>query len=266
MRRLLPFVARPGARVFQWLMGIEAWTPSALAGLLARAPVFLAISQHTWERFVAANPAAAACAHEVVHLGTGGPLAGPAPEHQPGLVLMCGRLAGPERRKGFDETIAAWPQVVGALPGARLAIVGEGPDRVRLERLARERGVVASVQFLGPLPEADKQAWMARCQVLALPSRLEGFGLVYVEAMRHGRPCLVGDADAAREVARPGLESEAVDASSPASIAAGLLRLLRDDALYRRLADNALRRAADYLTEAHFSERLRAARARHVRG
>jgi phosphatidylinositol alpha-1,6-mannosyltransferase len=262
LRPLLSLVAGKRARVFQWLMGIEAWRPARLDR--SARTVYLPISNHTWDRFVASNAAARALPHEVVHPGLGDAVQDPPPAYEPNLVVMCGRMAGKERQKGFDETIAAWPAVVASVPGARLAIVGDGPDQPRLERLARARGVEDSVRFLGGLPEAEKQAWLARCQVFALPSRLEGFGLVYVEAMRFGRPCLIGHGDAAREVARPGLESVAVDAACPGQVGEGLIRLLTDEALYARLAANAWRRARDYLTEARFAARLTEVRNRHL--
>jgi len=255
---LVPIVAAARARRFQWLMGVEAWRPLPLWQRWPRPTVYLPISGYTWREFLRANPSAGRCPHEVVHLGWGGlPLPDPEPG-VPGRVLCCGRLDRPERRKGVEELLRACPAVRSRRPEARLSIVGDGPDRPRLEALAGELGLRESVVFRGIVSETEKESELARCQVFALPGQREGFGLVYVEAMRFGRPCLVGS-DAGPEVARPGQESLSVDPRSPDHVAAALVRLLGDEPLRRRLGESARRRAAAEFTEAHLAARLRGA-------
>jgi glycosyltransferase involved in cell wall biosynthesis len=110
------------------------------------------------------------------------------------LALCIGRLV-PE--KGFDLAITAFARLDD--PAARLAIVGEGPERERLERLASDLGVAGRVTFAGYA--ADVRPWLARARLLLLTSRFEGYAAVIVEALSAGRPVVATDCTpAAREL------------------------------------------------------------------
>jgi teichuronic acid biosynthesis glycosyltransferase TuaC len=113
----------------------------------------------------------------VVHLGTDVPE--PEPAHEPNTVVTVGHLVA---RKRHDAVIAALRE----LPGWRYVIVGDGPERSRLERLARGLGV----EFTGQLPHAEALARARRCAVFAMPSTEEAFGVAYVEAMAGGLPAI----------------------------------------------------------------------------
>jgi glycosyltransferase involved in cell wall biosynthesis len=109
------------------------------------------------------------------------------------LVLCAGRLV-PE--KGFDVALRAFARLA---PPARLAIVGEGPERSRLEALAADLGVAARVEFAGYAP--DIGPWLRRARLLMLTSRFEGYAAVIVEALGAGRPVVATDCTpAAREL------------------------------------------------------------------
>ena len=123
-----------------------------------------------------------------------------APATEPGVILAVARLDATEAYKGIDHLVAALPAVRRAVPDARLRVVGDGDDRPRLERLAADQGVASAVEFLGRVDDAVLRDHFARCAVFALPSRGEGFGLVYLEAMAHGKPCLAARAGGAPEV------------------------------------------------------------------
>ena len=154
-----------------------------------------------------------------------------------------------EDYKGHREMIDLWPQVLAVLPSARLWIVGGGDLRPELERVARSKGLSENVKFFGPVAEADKNELLRRCRVLALPSAGEGFGLVYLEAMRMGRPCLVSNLDAGREVVNP--PEAGLVADLPA-----LLSLLSDGPEWRQMAVRAKHRYDSSFTERHFQQRL----------
>jgi glycosyltransferase involved in cell wall biosynthesis len=102
------------------------------------------------------------------------------------LVLCAGRLV-PE--KGFDLALRAFARLKDR--AARMAIVGEGPERSRLESLAAELGVSERVRFVGYAP--DIRPWLERARVLLLASRFEGYGAVIVEALGAGRPVVATD-------------------------------------------------------------------------
>lgn len=155
--------------------------------------------------------------------------------------------AGDRETAGVPEA-AGLPEAAGATPAPLLAVVGDGPDRARLEALSRELGVERRVVFTGRLPSAD-DVWriVARARVAVQPSAREGFGLFPLEAMAAGLPVVAcrSDQNAVPELARPGREGLLAD-PTPASLAAALEGLLADPALYHRLATAARRRAEAY--------------------
>jgi glycosyltransferase involved in cell wall biosynthesis len=126
------------------------------------------------------------------------------PRSGPPVILTVSRLASADRYKGIDHLIEAMPAILSTTPSVTLRIVGRGDDRPRLEQLARDRGVTASVEFTGYVNDDQLRDEFAGCTIFALPSQKEGFGLVYMEAMIHGKPCIAAQAGGAPEVITPG--------------------------------------------------------------
>jgi len=261
LAKLLPFFARPESQVIVFLHGIEAWrrqdrlTRSALRSVR----LFLSNSDFTWSRFVESNPEFARAARRTVPLGLG---AGPAQISDPGdppAALMVGRLRRGENYKGHREMIAAWPLVLETTPQAQLWIVGDGDLRPELEQFTRRMGVSGKVHFYGFVSEGEKERLIERSRCLALPSTGEGFGLVYLEAMRMGRPCLVSTLDAGREVVNPPEAGLAVDPADPAAIASAVTRLLAAGPEWDRWSGQARCRYATRFTSSHFRQSLIAA-------
>ncbi len=119
------------------------------------------------------------------------------------VILAVSRLSASDNYKGIDHLIAAMPAVLAAAPGTKLRIVGRGDDIHRLQNLVREHRVDAAVEFAGYVDDRQLRHEFARCTVFALPSQKEGFGLVYLEAMSHGKPCIAAQAGGAPEVITP---------------------------------------------------------------
>lgn len=154
-------------------------------------------------------------------------------------ILAVSRLTSSDAYKGIDTLIEALPGVRAELPGARLRIVGDGDDRARLEQLALCNGLGAAVSFAGRVDDEALSLEYRACDVFALPSRREGFGIVFLEAMTHGKACV-----GARAGGIPEVVDEAVGALSDygdiAGLSAALLDLLlhpRDPQVIRRHAD-----------------------------
>ncbi|RHW16805.1 glycosyltransferase family 4 protein [Sphingomonas gilva] len=163
---------------------------------------------HTGVDLTAFRPAADRAAAKAA-LGVAGP-----------LVVSVGALIP---RKGHDLTIRA----VASLPDACLRIAGEGPERGRLEALARELGVADRVALLGSAPHADLPPLLAAADVLALPSTSEGLANAWVEALASGTPVVTSDVGGAREcIDRPA--AGRIVARDPAAIAAAIADLLAD--------------------------------------
>jgi glycosyltransferase involved in cell wall biosynthesis len=172
---------------------------------------------------------------------------------------MLSRLSKREDYKGHREVINVWARVLEQTPDAELWIAGDGDLRCDLEQLVAERGVQNNVRFWGQVAEEMKQQLLQRCRCLVMPSRAEGFGLVYLEAMRLGRPCLVSTLDAGKEVVNPPEAGLAADPDNQEELARAICRLLADGAEWRQWSTQARRRYEENYTARHFQERLVAA-------
>ncbi|MGK5632104.1 glycosyltransferase [Streptomyces sp. URMC 123] len=161
------------------------------------------------------------------------------------LAVCVGRLC---RQKGQDVLLRAWPEVVRALPGARLALVGDGPDEADLRRIAPE-----GVLFAGAC--ADTAPWYAAADVVVLPSRWEGMALAPLEAMACGRPAVVTDVAGAAESLPAGHAADClVPPAEPLPLARALTALLSDPsrgASLGRAAARHVRAAHDVRVTAH---------------
>lgn len=174
-------------------------------------------------------------------------------------ALMVGRMWSEERGKGHDALIEAWPEVSRRVAGAQLWIVGEGDDSPRLRELARRCGVESSVRFLGRVSDAELGALYRRASVYAMPSRQEGFGLVYAEAMWHGLPCIGSNSDAAGQVIVDGETGCLVPYADPRATADAVSALLADPARARALGEAGRRRAREHFGYERFRADLLAA-------
>jgi glycosyltransferase involved in cell wall biosynthesis len=259
--KLLPFFRLADADVVLFLHGIEVWRHLdwLTRRQLHRVTLFLSNSEHTWARFLKYHPTLATRRQHTVALGLGAVGDPPPPPAEPPVALMLGRLSGSEDYKGHREIIGAWPHVRRQVPDAELWIVGDGDLRGQLEAEGRALGLEDKVRFWGYLPEEKKQELLARSRCLVLPSRCEGFGLVYLEAMRLGRPCLVSTHDAGREVVNPPDAGLAVDPDDREALAASLCRLLTDTAEWQVWSRQAVKRYESHYTARHFQARLNAA-------
>jgi phosphatidylinositol alpha-1,6-mannosyltransferase len=256
--KLLPFLRGRWKRVLVFLHGIEAWRalPRRVQRLLDRVDGFLSNSNFTWRRFVEFNPTFSSRPHRTVHLGCGEPANSVPPPDEPPTALMLGRLSRAEDYKGHREMIAAWPLVMQQVPAARLWIAGDGDLRTELEQEAGRTGVGDRIHFWGRVSEDTKHDLLRRCRCLALPSRGEGFGLVYLEAMRLGRPCLVSDCDAGREVVAPPEAGLAVDPKEVSAISTASGSLLTANGRWQQWSVTASRRFEAGFTASQFQQRL----------
>jgi phosphatidylinositol alpha-1,6-mannosyltransferase len=143
-------------------------------------------------------------------------------------IVSVGRLVA---RKGFDTVIAALPVVAKAIPDVRYEIVGSGPQRAELERLARDWGVEDRVSFSGAVDDAAVREAYARAWCFALPVRtidsdVEGFGVVYLEAALAELPVVGGLESGAEDAIAQNETGLLVDGESNAAVAEALVALL----------------------------------------
>ena len=232
-----------------WLVlhGIEVWgeLPDSKRRALASADRLLAVScftlktvvsRHTVSTKAAILPPAFAPANNG-EAGMNPEQGRRVPESQRPTVLTVGRLASGERYKGHDVMLEAWPLVLRRIPNALYVILGDGDDRARLEAKAAELGIAEAVHFAGTVRGQELGDYYDECQVFALPARTEvdsksprgeGFGIVFLEAMSHGKPVVGPTVGAPAEFIRPGEHGLLVNPAKPTEIAAALIELLGD--------------------------------------
>lgn len=175
------------------------------------------------------------------------------------IVLSVGRLIA---RKGFDTLIRAMAMVQKTHPRAVLAIIGDGPERQRLQALAQREQI--AVRFLGALDDATTAAWYRACDLFSLLPRelpnndIEGFGIVYLEAAAFGKPSVGTPSGGVPEAVLDNETGLLVQPNDPAAAAAAITRLLSDRTLAERLTTAAHTRAQNF-TQEHFSHHLRTA-------
>ncbi|HKW01235.1 MAG TPA: glycosyltransferase family 4 protein [Vicinamibacterales bacterium] len=261
-QRYVPAMLRRQYAVF--LHGIEAWRTlnADEQEILHGAALRVANSRYTASAIAAANPGLGSI--EICPLAFA-PVDAPSqvkrpcaetPDVGPRAVLLVGRMDAGERYKGHDELLEVWPRVVASTPDARLVFAGDGDDRARLLAKAAALGVASHVIFTGFLPTDGLACLYNSAAVFAMPSRGEGFGLVYLEAMAHGLPCIGSTHDAAREVIDDGATGYLVDQADGHALADRVTKLLVDENLRRRLGAAGRRRVAEQFSYRQFSHRL----------
>ncbi len=174
----------------------------------------------------------------------------------PPRLLTVSRLSVKDRYKGCDRVLGALPQVLAAVPQACYDIVGEGPLRPELERLAEQKGVRGAVRFLGYVDDSRLEEIYRQANVLVMPSTGEGFGIVFLEAWKHGLPVVAGNRDASSEVVENGVTGLCVDPESTDEIGRAIVRLLEDPDYAARLGMQGYRTLLERYTHARFRDNL----------
>ncbi len=158
------------------------------------------------------------------------------------VILTVGRWQSNERYKGMDTLITALPRLLHEWPDLHLVAVGDGDDRDWLEQMAKSSGVQGHVHFYTGLTSAELAACYSACEIFALPSRGEGFGLVYLEAMARGKPVIGGAHGGAPEVIDDGKTGYLVQHGDVPQLATSIETLLSDSALEREMGARARER------------------------
>jgi len=228
---------RPRLRFITCSHGVEVWTPLPPLRRLAlhQSDAVIAPSRYTKHQLVTQQgipetrvhrlPWALDPAFESLAVSPNCELL---PDLPPGpMVLTVGRWSSAERYKGLDELIEAMPSVRMAIPGAFLVAVGNGDDRARLEQKGAALSLQSGVRFFDVARGEQLISYYNRCDVFALPSRGEGFGIVFLEAMAVGKPLLGGAHGGIPDIITHGVNGFLVPQDDPEKLAQSLIELLR---------------------------------------
>ncbi|MGO9817996.1 MAG: glycosyltransferase [Acidocella sp.] len=228
------------------LLGSPAYTHYALrrSRLARQGDLFLCASGFIRERLLAMGFPPERTRVHYIGVDCGAVQQREAAEEMP-EILHVARLV---EVKGTEYLIRAFAEVAQQHPAARLVIIGDGPLRRKLERLAQSCGVADRVEFLGAMAHAQVLARMRCASMLVLPSvrtasgRVEGLGMVTLEAAAIGVPVIGSALGGIPEVVADQQTGFLVPERDPQALAARMLALLDDEALRRRLGAAARQR------------------------
>lgn len=142
------------------------------------------------------------------------------------VILTVTRLAGEERYKGYDQILKALPAILKVVPNLRYVLAGKGQDRSRVMQLIFELGVEKSVSLAGFIPEHELNDHYNLCDAFAMPSKGEGFGIVFLEALACGKPVLAGNRDGSVDALLDGELGVLLDPDDVSAIAEALISIL----------------------------------------
>jgi len=226
------------APIVLFIYGIDAWDDANLRGprfQLRKARRVVSISRITADRFLAWSrlpPGRVTLLPNAIRLEDYGPgPRNPALLQRYGLagrrILMTfGRMVTRERYKGFDEVLELLPRLRERHPDLAYLALGGGSDLERLRRKVRDLGLEGIAVFPGEVKEAEKADHFRLADVYVMPSRGEGFGYVFLEALACGVPAIGSRLDGSREALRDGLLGALVDPHCPDELVAGVERAL----------------------------------------
>jgi teichuronic acid biosynthesis glycosyltransferase TuaC len=212
----------------------------------------ICISEHVRERVL--EGVQRGCRTSVVYNGVDPELFSPGvPPSDALTILNVGNLIP---IKGHEPLIRAIAKLLPEFASLCLEIIGDGPERPRLHALAQQLGIEERVRFLGRQSRHEVAAAMRRCTVFALPSRFEGLGCVYLEAMSTGRPVVGCRGQGIAEIIQHGSNGFLVGPDNEMELTLALAMLLRDEKLRCNLGTAARDTILDRLTLATQAESL----------
>jgi phosphatidylinositol alpha-1,6-mannosyltransferase len=250
-------ISRLAAPSGVWIHGIEVWEKIRRDHLRAARNVSLMVANTNYTRERAMRQHKIFETAHVCWLSTweDEPPATPAALDGPPVVLILGRL-DQDAYKGHSELINAWPAVLSAVPKARLIIAGTGPLLNHYRSLVAASKAAAHIEIAGLIPESSLPELWKRTVVFAMPSRGEGFGLTYIEAMRWGVPVIASIHDAGAEVNVNGQTGLNVDLTRPDELVDSLTAVLRDRDLAARFGAAGQRRWRQHFCYSAFRTRF----------
>lgn len=203
---------------------------------------------------------------DLLRLGLGGPVhvipeavstpaLGRLPAKTPAPRLVWVARLVPSKRP--DHAVRILAALRNRLPSATLTLVGDGPERARIERLAANLGVIGALTLTGRVGEAEKLAILQEAGVLIACSAREGWGLTVTEAGRLGTPAVAYDVAGLRDSVVDG-RTGVLTPSSPEALAVAVYALVSDAPRYARLREGAWRlgRELSWERTAHAFERV----------
>lgn len=161
---------------------------------------------------------------------------------RPTIITIC-RLVNYKR---VQDLLFALSKLLSSQPQLQLLVVGDGPEKLALQKLAAKLSIQPHVKFLGNLPHYRVMKLLKRCHIFSLASVVEGFGLVTVEALAAGIPYVSSDIPPTREITQNGQGGFLFTPKNPNDLTQKVLLLLQNKKLYHQKSKEALQLAQQY--------------------
>lgn len=173
------------------------------------------------------------------------------------VLLLVGRMMSHEPGKGRWKLVQILPDLLRQYPGVQLVLPGPGDKKKELSRYACKMGVGESVFVPGFVSSSKLDQLYRRCFAYVMPSRQEGFGLVYLEAMNYAKPCIGSWDDGAQDVIVNGKTGYLVNKDSHSELFDAVARLLKHPDTAKEFGVSGFHRLHNNFTSAHFRDRFK---------
>ncbi|MCC6547317.1 glycosyltransferase family 4 protein [Candidatus Sumerlaeota bacterium] len=240
--------------------GIEVWSPLSYVRRmgLKRAATVLTIAQYNRDHLRTTQGISNGPSLEVIPPPYESTLAGKfandddwqALKLEAPFVLCVCRINQADAPKRVESLIRAWGKLQQDFPQWTCCHVGNGSDRPRLEALARD--CAPRFRFLGPVSDDILNRLYQACGLFVMPSEKEGFGIVFLEAMAHGKPVIGGNAGGTPDIIPHGEIGYLVEPRDVEALAGMMRSLMSDDALRATLGSKGRTRLNDVYTPEKF--------------
>lgn len=230
-----------GTGIPYWVIlhGLEAWNiqSASLKAALRHADRVVSVSTYTRDRLIDQNLLDPALTAILPNTFDADRFAiAPKPDYllkryglnpdQP-VILTVARLDRNTDYKGYNQILHTLSTIRAAIPGVHYVIAGKGDGRPQIEALIERLGLQNCVTLAGFIPQSELCGHYNLCDVFAMPSKGEGFGIVYLEALACGKPVLAGNQDGSVDPLAQGELGCLVDPDDQASIAQSLIQILQ---------------------------------------
>lgn len=142
------------------------------------------------------------------------------------IILTVSRLVASEKYKGYDRILETLPIIRQTIPNIHYIIVGKGNDRDRIERIIQQNNLQNYVTLAGFIPDEQLCDHYNLCDLFAMPSKREGFGIVYLESLACGKPTLGGNLDGAVDALCEGKIGTLINPDNLLDIAETIIKIL----------------------------------------
>lgn len=233
---IVPFIKtlNPFLKVYLILYGIEGWRKLTLFEkfFVKYTDIFISISNFSKTKFIESNTFLKQkkffILYPYINMNKKIDNSEKLPEGK--IMLSVSRLAKTEKNKGIEKVIKVIPEILKEISDVYYIIAGDGDNRKNLEKLAKDLNIKDRVIFKGFLSEEKLNFYYKNCDLFILPSKKEGFGIVFLEALSFGKPVIAGNKDGSKEALLNGELGILIDPDNLEEIKYSIIKVLKKEA------------------------------------